>query len=86
MTNTIIVPSSVEDRKKIKACMQEISNSYTRIDAEKDFIKNAIEDLQDAVGVSKKDLKKLAKIYHKQNLAEMVSELEDLEALFEVTK
>ena len=34
-----------QDKKKIKGAMQEGSNSLVRIDAEKDLIKNIVEDL-----------------------------------------
>jgi hypothetical protein len=52
MTN-IIIPSSEEDRKRIKAAMEEISNSYTRVEAERDFVKEAINSLSEDVDVPK---------------------------------
>lgn len=82
MTN-IIIPSSEEDRKTIKGAMEEISNSYTRIDGEKEFIKEAINELAEKVDVPKNILRKMARIYHKQNMTEIVSEMEDIEALME---
>ena len=82
MTN-IIIPSSVEDRKRIKSAMEEISNSYVRVEAERDFVKEAINSLSEEVDVPKNILRKMAKIYHKQNMADVVSELEDIEALME---
>ena len=53
------------------------------MEAERDFIKEAIEALADDVDVPKKYLNKLAKIFHKQNLSETVGEMEDVEALYE---
>ena len=82
MTN-IIIPSSDEDRKKIRGCMEEISNSYTRVEAERDFVKDAINALADEVDIPKNILRKMARIYHKQNMADVVSEVEDIEALME---
>jgi len=82
MTN-IIIPSSVEDRKRIKDCMDEISNSYLRQEAERTFVKEAISALADEVDIPKKYLGKMARIYHNQNMSELVSELEDIEALIE---
>ena len=81
--STIILPSSDEDKKRIKDCMDEVSNSYTRMEAERDFIKEAINALADDVDIPKKYLGKMSKIYHKQNLSEAVGEMEDVEALYE---
>lgn len=82
MTN-IIIPSSEEDRKRIKAAMEEISNSYTRVEAERDFVKEAINSLSEDADVPKNILRKMARIYHRQNMADVVSEVEDIEALME---
>ena len=81
--SNVLIPSSEADRKRIKDCIIEISNSMTRIAAEKDFIKEAILNCCDEVEVDKKHLRKMATIYYKQNLAEVVSEVEDVEALYE---
>ena len=81
--SNIILPSSDSDKQRIKGCMEEISNSYTRMEAERDFIKEAIEALADDVDIPKKYLNKMARIYHKQNFSETVGEMEDLEALYE---
>jgi hypothetical protein len=66
--------------------MDEISNSYLRQEAEREFIKEAIVSLEDDVGIPKKYLAKMAKIYHKQNMSELVSEIEEIEALLESVK
>ena len=81
--STIIIPSSDADRKIIKDAMTELSNSMVRIESEKNFIKEAIEELNDKVGIDKKHLRKLANVYHKQTLAQVTGEMEDLEALYE---
>ena len=80
---SIIIPSSPADREAIKDAMKELSNSMIRIESEKEFIKEAINDLNDKVGIDKKHLRKLANIYHKQTLAQVTTEVEDLEALYE---
>jgi CBS-domain-containing membrane protein len=54
-----------------------------RIDSEKAYIKEAIEVLNDKVDIDKKYLNKLARVYHKQTLAQVTGEMEDLEALYE---
>jgi len=50
---SIIIPSSEADRKRIKDCMEEISNSYLRQEAEREFVKEAIISLEDEVGIPK---------------------------------
>jgi hypothetical protein len=46
-------------------------------------VKEAIAALADEVDIPKKYLGKMARIYHNQNMSELVSELEDIEALIE---
>jgi len=82
----IIIPSSDHDKKRIKECMEEISNSYLRQEAEREFVKEALISLEDDVGIPKKYLGKMARIYHKQNMSELVSEIEEIEALLESVK
>jgi len=79
----IIIPSSDHDKKRIKECMQEISNSYLRQEAEREFVKEALISLEDDVGIPKKYLGKMARIYHKQNMSELLSEICEIEALLE---
>ena len=81
--SNVMIPSSDADKKRINDCIIEISNSMTRIAAEKDFIKEAILSCCDEVEVDKKHLRKMATIYYKQNLAEVVGEVSDVEALYE---
>lgn len=81
--SNIIIPSSPEDRKTIKDAMVELSNSYTRIEAEREFIREALADLQDKVDIDKKYLRKMSRIYHKQNIVEFTTEAEDIETLYE---
>ena len=73
MTNSIIIPSSDADKQRIKGAMEEISNAYTRIEAERDFIKEAIVALSEDVGIPKKYLSKMATMYHKNNVSEVVA-------------
>jgi len=74
--------SSPADRKKIKDAMEEISNSMTRVDAEKDFQKEAIAELNDQFKISKKILSKMARTYHKQNFQNEQQSHEEFETLY----
>jgi hypothetical protein len=82
MTN-IIIPSSEEDKKRIRGAFEEISNSYVRIEAERAFQKDAIDALADDVDIPKGTLRKAARLFHKQNISSVVTEVEDMEALLE---
>lgn len=73
------------DRKKIKDALQEISNSMTRMDAERDLIKevkaNLFEEYKEHL--SKRQIAKMARVYHKQNFQEEVMLHEQFETLYE---
>lgn len=77
------VPSSPADRKAILDCMKEISGSMTRIDGERDFIREAIKNICEEQNLSKKTFRKMVKTYHKQNFNTEVEEHEEFEALYE---
>ena len=81
--SNIIIPSNPEDHKKVRDCLEEISNSYTRTEGERDFVKEAIEHLSEEVDIPKKIIRKMSRIYHKQNLSEVAGEMEDIEALMD---
>ena len=82
-TSNIQIPSSPADRKAIKDALQEISNSLTRMEAERDLIKDILQTVQDNQNIPKKYVRRLAKIYHKQNFSEIQQEQDDVETLYE---
>lgn len=53
------------DRKRIKKVIHEINDSMTRVAAEKDLQKEAIESLAEELSLDKKVLRKMARIYFK---------------------
>lgn len=73
------------DRKKIKDALQEISNSMTRMDAERDLIKEIKADLHEQFKeqLSKKQISKMARVYHKQNFTEERLAADEFETLYE---
>ena len=83
MTQTVQQISSPADRKKIKDALHEISGSMTRIDAEKDYIREAVKELADEFKLSKRTLNKMARVYHKQNYSQEVASHEEFEGLYE---
>lgn len=71
-----------EDRKKIRDALQEISNSYTRVEAERDLIKEIISNMSEEFDLPKKTVRKMAKVYHKQNFSQEQQEFSDFEAVY----
>lgn len=74
--------SSEVDKKKIKSMLQEISNSYTRIAAERDLIKETIATMAEDFELPKPILRKMAKVYHKQNFHTEQADHEEFEQLY----
>lgn len=71
------------DRKKIFDALREISASKTRQEAERDLIKETINDLFDQYKIPKKTLNKMARVYHKQNYQEEQASNEEFEQIYE---
>lgn len=77
------LPNDPEARKAIKNCMKEISSSMTRIEGERDYIKEAIKNICEEYTLSKKTFRRLAKTYHKQNFSKEVADHEEFELMYE---
>ena len=77
------LPSDPAARKAIKKCMDELSASMARIDGERDFIKEAIDNICEEYEMSKKTFRKLAKVYYMQNFSKEVAEHEEFETMYE---
>lgn len=80
----VIIPSNEADREKIMKSIEAISDSLTRIEGEKNWIKEEIAAVSESTNVPKKFLNKLARTYHKQNFDNVMKEVEDFEALYDV--
>lgn len=71
------------DKAKILGMLQEISNSLTRVEAERDLIKEILDRLQEECEIPKKLGRKLAKVYHKRNYEEEVAQQNDFVEIYE---
>jgi hypothetical protein len=71
------------DKAKVLGCLQEISNSLTRVEAERDLIKEILEKMQDECEIPKKLGRKLARVYHKRSYEEEVAEQSDFQSIYE---
>jgi hypothetical protein len=66
-----------QHRKQIQAALQEMSNSFIRVEAEKDHQKEIAAKILEDCMVPKKDFNKLARIYHASNLAQEAAKSEE---------
>jgi len=82
MSNTVTIPSSPDDRKQIRERLTEVSNSMTRIEAERDHINEILADMQDEYELPKKHMRKVARVFHKQNINEDKEEFSDVEDIY----
>lgn len=79
----VIIPSSPEDRKKVLEALKEFSNSLARIEAEQSLQKEILARLEDEFELPKKYMRKVARVYHKQNLNEVKAETLEVEEIYE---
>jgi hypothetical protein len=70
-------------RKAVYDALREISNSLTRMEAERDLIKEILSNVKDQYELPPKYTRKLAKIYHKQNFIQVKEEQAEVEQLYE---
>lgn len=77
------LPQDPAAHKAIKKCLEEISASMTRTEGERDFIKEAVDNICENYQLSKKTFKRLTKTYHKQNYSIEVAEHEEFEIMYE---
>jgi len=79
-----VIFTNPADRKTVKDALQEISNAMTRIEGERDYIKETIKTITDRYPVvSKKVFRKMIKVYHAQTYTQEVEEHEEFENLYE---
>ena len=75
---------SEPDRDKLFKVIKECSDSMTRQDAEKDFVRESIAETAKNMQLPKKLVARLVKVYHKQNFDEEVAVHEQFETLYEM--
>lgn len=72
-----VLPSDEKSRKEIVAAVKEASNSKTRIDAEKDLIKDIAARMKEEQGVPVSLFNSLVNTYHKQDLDQKQEKTEE---------
>ena len=69
--------------KELKSAINEIGDELTKIDSMNQYITDICDVTHQNLGLPKKVVKKLAVTKHKQNLAQVVAESNELESLAE---
>jgi hypothetical protein len=78
--NTLSNPA---DREKLLKVIRECSDSMTRAEAEKDYIRESITEISKVLQLPKRLVARMVKVYHKQNYDEEVATHEQFETLYE---
>lgn len=74
---------NAEQLKRLKDAIREIDVAMTQIDNQKDQIKQIIDDIHDELDIEKKLIRKMGKVYHKQNFANVKIENGEFETFYE---
>lgn len=79
----LAIINTPEAKRKIRSALQDISDVKTKQEAGRDTIKQIIADLSEEYEIDKKQLRKMANVYHKQNFGQATTENRDFEILYE---
>lgn len=74
---------SEPDKQKLLKVLRDCSDSLTRMDAEKDLLREAITETAKNMQLPKRLVGRLVKVFHKQNYDEEVAVHEQFETLYE---
>jgi hypothetical protein len=75
--------SSEADREKLLKVLRECSGSMTRMEGEKDYIRESVAEISKQLQLPKRLVNRMVKVYHKQNYDEEVATHEQFETLYE---
>jgi hypothetical protein len=75
--------SNPADREKLLKVIRECSDSMTRIQGEKDFVRESITEISKQLQLPKRLVAKMVKVYYKQNFDEEVATQDQFETLYE---
>lgn len=79
----IVIPSNPEDLKKLRAGVEEIVNSMTRVASESEYQKESVTELAKKFDVPKKFVKLMATDTFKMKFEKESNERSDYESLYE---
>ena len=75
---------SAEDKKVLRKAIMELNDSMTRVGAERDLQKEIINETFDKLGVDKKMIRRMAKVYFKANFNQESEENKAFEEFYTV--
>ena len=70
------------DKKRLRGAIQELNDSMTRVAAERELQKDTIAKVFEELGVDKKLVRRMAKVYYKANYSQEVEENENFEKFY----
>lgn len=73
-----------EQRAILVRALKETSNSLSRAEGEREYVRESIKKISDELKLPKKMVSKLVKVHHKQNFDEEVAEQEQFQHLYKV--
>lgn len=77
------VPTNKEERTKLKAMIVEMTNVLSRVSSEREHMKEIASVASEEFGLEKRLINKLARTMYKNNYADLQSENEHFEFLYE---
>ncbi len=80
----VSINSLTESQKaELKNAIREMNDSMTRVASERDFQKEALNNVSDKTGVDKKIIRRMAKVYFKSNYSEEQEENRQFEEFYD---
>lgn len=73
-----------QQKAAIKNCLQDISNSMTRMEAERECIREIVNRCATEFEMNKRITRKLARIWHQRNIEEVRAEQEEINSTYEL--
>lgn len=80
---TSVEALSPEDKKTLRKAIMELNDSMTRVGAERDLQKEIINETFDKLGVDKRMVRRLAKVYYKANYNDEIEENNQFETFYD---
>lgn len=80
---SVVIPSSSEDRKRLKAMLEEMTLCMQKTDMEKESMKEIALEVKRLFEIEPKHTKKLARTLYKRNFSDLQEENSEFEALYE---
>lgn len=76
---------TAEQRKQLKGAIVELNDSLTRVAAERDLQKETVNSISEKLGLDKKLIRRMAKVYFRANYTDEVEENNTFEEFYTLT-